>query len=162
MDIEIVAMRIVHIVSGVFWVGAAVYLALVLEPKLRGLKPEVERDVLKAISKLNSLWITLSAIVTILAGFALVSQTPGREFSQLFSNGWGTAIGIGMIASLLAFFLSGWVGANTAKLRRALSEDAAPDDSALARIRTRIAIGSQLNAVLVVVAVGSMAAARYA
>ncbi len=162
MDIEILVLRILHILFGVFWVGAAVYLALVLEPKLRGLPNEIEREVLQAISKLNSLWITLSAIITIGAGFALISRTPGREMSQLFDTGWGWAIGIGLIASLLAFFLSGWVGSSTAKLRRALQAEQMSDDDALLPLRTRIAIGSRANAVLVIVAVGAMASARVA
>lgn len=159
MDTEIVVLRILHILAGVFWAGAAVYLALVLEPKLRSLGNEIESEVLRAISKLNSLWITLSAVITIAAGFALISRTPGHSFGELFDSGWGTAIGIGLVASLLAFFLSGWVGANTAKLRRALLE---PDTmAALQPLRTRIVIGSRINAVLVVVAVGTMAAARF-
>lgn len=159
MNTELVVLRILHIVAGVFWAGAAVYLAMVLEPKLRALGGEIERDVLRAISKLNSLWITLSAIITIGTGFALISRTPGRTFDQLFSNGWGTAIGIGLIASLFAFFLSGWVGMNTAKLRRALIEGEAGDS--VQQLRSRISLGSQVNAVLVIIAVGTMAAARY-
>ncbi len=160
MTTELVVLRILHILAGVFWVGAAVYLTLVLEPKLRGLSNEVERDVLHAISKLNSLWITLSAIITIIAGFVLISRTPGRDFGQLFDNGWGWAIGIGLVASLLAFFLSGWVGASTAKLRRALLAETLPDEDSLAPLRARISMGSRINAVLVVVAVGAMASAR--
>ena len=86
MNEEMIVVRILHILFGVFWVGAAVYLAFVLEPKLKGLSNEVERDVLQAISKLNSLWITLSAVITIGAGFALISRTPGRSMDQLFDN----------------------------------------------------------------------------
>ena len=160
MNTELVVLRILHIVSGVFWAGAAVYLAVVLEPKLRQIGGSVERDVLQAISKLNSYWITGSAIVTILAGFALVSRTPGRGFDQLFSNGWGTAIGIGLVASLLSFFLSGMVGANTAKLRRGLADGSASGD-VVAKLQARIALGSRVNALLVLIAVGTMAAARY-
>lgn len=168
MNTELIILRILHILSGVFWAGAAVYLALVLEPKLRQLSNEIERDVLQAISKLNSLWITLSAVITIGAGFALISRTPGRSFNQLFDNDWGTAIGIGLIASVLAFLLSGWVGFNTARLRRALM--ASPGEVELVSqdleyiittSRKRIAIGSQVNAVLVIVATGTMAAARF-
>ena len=168
MNTELIALRIVHILAGVFWAGAAVYLALVLEPKLREAGDEIEREVLRRVSKLNSLWITLSAIITIGGGFALISRTPGRSFNQLFDNGWGWAIGLGLIASLLAFFLSGWVGASTAKLRRALAtghgevELAERDlDELLDALRARIALGSKINAALVVVAVGTMAAARY-
>jgi uncharacterized membrane protein len=163
MNTELVVLRILHILAGVFWAGAAVYLALVLEPKLRQAGDELESAVLRQVSKLNSLWITLSAVITIAAGFVLISRTPGRSFDQLFTNGWGTAIGIGLIASLAAFFLSGWVGANTAKLRRALAGEAsvASDAGAIASYRSRIALGSKVNAALVVIAVGTMAAARY-
>ena len=157
MNSELVVLRILHIVSGVFWAGAAVYLAVVLEPKLRQI---VERDVLQAISKLNSYWITGSAIVTILAGFALISRTPGRSFSELFSNGWGSAIGIGLIASLAAFFLSGMVGASTARLRRGLADGTASAET-IAKLQGRIAMGSRVNTALVLIAVGTMAAARY-
>jgi uncharacterized membrane protein len=160
MNTELIILRIVHILAGLFWAGAAVYLALVLEPKLRSLGNEIERDVLQAISKLNSLWITLSAVLTIVFGFVLVSRTPGRDFGELFDTAWGTAIGIGLVASLLAFFLSGWVGASTAKLRRSLAAMGV-DEPELARLRARIALGSRINAVLVVVAAGTMAAARY-
>lgn len=162
MNTELIVLRIIHILSGVFWVGAAVYLTLVLEPKLRRLGNDVEHDVLQAVSKLNSLWITLSAVITMLAGFVLISRTPGRSFEQLFTNGWGWAIGIGLIASVCAFFLSGWVGANTAKLRRGLSGESAGNQPSLDAVRGRIAVGSRVNAVLVIIAVGTMAAARYA
>ena len=160
MNTELVVLRIAHILAGVFWAGAAVYLALVLEPKLRQAGDEVERIVLEQVSKLNSLWITLSAVITIGAGFVLITRTPGRDFGQLLTNGWGTAIGIGLIASLAAFFLSGWVGANTAKLRRALGNDGVTAEE-IAAIRSRIALGSRVNAALVIIAVGTMAAARY-
>jgi uncharacterized membrane protein len=160
MNTELVVLRILHIISGVFWAGAAVYLTVVLEPKLRQIGGNVERDVLQAISKLNSYWITGSAIVTILAGFVLISRTPGRSFDQLFTNGWGTAIGIGLIASLAAFFLSGMVGASTAKLRRGLAGGSASAE-VIAKLQARIATGSRINAVLVLIAVGTMAAARY-
>lgn len=162
MNTELIVLRILHILAGVFWVGAAVYLTLVLEPKLRSLGNEIERDVLEAISKLNSLWITLSAIITVVAGFALISRTPGREFDELFNSGWGWAIGIGLVASVLAFFLSGFVGSSTAKLRRSLNSQPPADEASLQSLRARIAMGSRINAVLVIVAVGTMASARFA
>ncbi len=161
MNTELIAIRIIHILAGIFWVGSAVYLTVVLEPKLRGLSNEVERDVLTAISKLNSLWITLSAIITIVAGFVLISRTPGRDFGQLFDNSWGWAIGLGLVASLIAFFLSGWVGASTAKLRRSLQSEPMADEKSLEPTRMRITVGSRVNAALVIIAVGTMAAARY-
>ncbi len=171
MDLPLVITRAVHIVSGSFWVGAAIYLAVLLEPSIRSGSIELERQLLRRTSKLNSLWITGAAVLTIASGFALVSMTPGRSMGDLGEPGWGTMILIGLLASLAAFFVSGFAGMATAKLRRAL-ESASPDASTslettpeserqLANFRRRLSLLGYLNAVLVVVAVGSMAIARF-
>ncbi len=39
MNIEIAALRSMHIVFGVFWAGSAIFLATILEPRLRALDP---------------------------------------------------------------------------------------------------------------------------
>jgi hypothetical protein len=113
------------------------------------------------MSRLNSLWITGSAIVTIVFGVALIARTPGRGFDQLYSTSWGAAISIGLFGSLAAFLLSGYVGAQTARLRRGLSTESRPDAESLDATRRRIALFSRLNALLVVIAVGAMASARH-
>ena len=167
MDLPLVITRLVHIISGSFWVGAAIYLAVLLEPGIRSGPAELGRQLLRRTSRLNSLWITGAAVLTIMSGFALVSMTPGRSMAELGQPGWGTMILIGLLASLAAFFISGFAGMATAKLRRAFE---AVDDSAatspeseqqLAVFRRRLSSLGYLNAVLVVVAVGSMAIARF-
>ncbi len=160
MEISLVITRIIHIVSGAFWVGSAIYLALILEPAVRTTSAEVERHLLSKTSKLNSRWITGAAVITILTGFSLVSATPGRSFSDLGSGGWGMMILIGLVAAVAAFFVSGWAGAFTAKLRRGLdSEDAT--ETELAGYRRGLATLGYINAALVVIAVSAMASARY-
>ena len=171
MDLPLVITRLVHIISGSFWVGAAIYLAVLLEPGIRSGPVELERQLLRRTSKLNSLWITSAAVLTILSGFALISMTPGRSMADLGEPGWGTMILIGLLASLAAFFISGFVGMATAKLRRAfefasdnpgINLGATPEsDQQVASFRRRLSLLGYLNAVLVVVAVGSMAIARF-
>ncbi len=165
MDLPLVIVRLVHIISGTFWVGAAIYLAVLLEPSIRSSSVELERQLLRRTSRLNSLWITSSAVVTIASGFALISMTPGRSMSELGDGGWGTMILVGLLASLAAFFISGFAGMATAKLRRAVesaSASATPDtERQLANFRRRLSSLGYLNAILVVVAVGSMAIARF-
>ena len=147
--------------------GAAIYLAVLLEPSIRSGSVELERQLLRRTSRLNSLWITTAAILTIISGFALVSMTPGRSMSDVGKPGWGTMILIGILASLAAFFISGFAGMATAKLRRAFeSIDASgavspESERQLADFRRKLASLGYLNAVLVVVAVGSMALARF-
>ena len=167
MNEELIVLRLGHIVAGTFWVGAAVYLAMVLEPKLRVLGDDIEGRVTSEISKLNSIWITASAVITITFGFALVERTPGRGFDQLGDSGWGTAMLIGIVASGAAFLFSGMNGATVAKHRRLLEgvrgrEADAGENALLDGYRARIRLWSRVNALLVVVAVGAMASARFA
>ena len=160
MDVGLVVTRIIHIIAGSFWVGAAIYLAVLLEPAIRSTSADLERQLLNRTSKLNSMWITGAAIVTMVTGFALVSTTPGRSMSDLGSGGWGTMILIGLIASVAAFAVSGSAGAFTARLRRGLeSGEASPEQ--LAKYRRRLSMLGYVNAALVIVAVGTMATARY-
>jgi putative copper export protein len=168
LDLALVITRFAHIVSGSFWAGAAIYLALLLEPRIRSGPPDLERQLLSRTSRLNSLWITGAAVVTIVTGFALVAMTPERSMSDLGEDGWGVMILVGLLASLAAFFVSGFAGMATAKLRRFV-ESAGADAGAnpgterqLANFRRRLSLLGYLNAVLVVVAIGSMATARFA
>ena len=161
MDVGLVVTRIIHILAGSFWVGAAIYLAILLEPRIRATPGDLERQFLNKTSKLNSLWITSAAVVTMLSGFALVSTTPGRSMSDIGSGGWGTMILIGIMTSVTAFFVSGAAGAFTAKLRRGL-ESGDADEADLAIYRSKLTLLGYLNAILVVIAVSTMAAARYA
>jgi hypothetical protein len=141
--------------------GAAIYLAVLLEPRIRSTSADLERQLLNRTSKLNSLWITSAAVVTMLTGFGLISMTPGRRMSDLGSGGWGTMILIGLVTSVAAFFVSGGAGAYTAKLRRGLESGSATEPE-LAGYRRSLRILGYVNAVLVVIAVSTMATARYA
>lgn len=161
MDVGLIVTRIIHIVAGSFWVGAAIYLAVLLEPRIRATSIDLERQFLNKTSKLNSLWITSAAVITMLSGFALVSTTPGRSVSDIGSGGWGLMILIGIMTSVTAFFISGTAGAFTAKLRRGL-ESGDADEAELAIYRNKLTLLGYLNAILVVIAVSTMAAARYA
>jgi flagellar biosynthesis component FlhA len=96
-----------------------------------------------------------------ITGMALVSTTPGRSFSDLGSAGWGMMILIGLIASVAAFVVSGVAGAFTARLRRGLESGGATNEQ-LGSYRRGLSILGYVNAVLVVIAVATMASARYA
>jgi flagellar biosynthesis component FlhA len=128
---------------------------------VRSTSAELERQLLNRTSKLNSLWISSAAIVTMVTGFALVSITPGRSVSELGNGGWGTMILIGLVASVAAFVVSGWAGAFTARLRRGLELGEASEKQ-LANYRRGLSTLGYVNAVLVVIAVGTMGTARFA
>ena len=50
MNEELVVLRIVHILAGVVWAGSAIFLAFILEPRLRTLGPEIQGRVMAALA----------------------------------------------------------------------------------------------------------------
>lgn len=159
MDTELAIMRILHIVPGAVWVGSAVFLAFILNPRLRALGPDIEKTVTASLNKIWSPVVHGAAVTTIVVGFVLISRTPGREFSQLFDTGWGWAIGIGLIAALVALLFGGLAGFSQARGRRL--NEGSPDPAALASLDFQASVYEKLHALLAMVAVGAMAAARF-
>ncbi len=159
MDTEVAIMRILHIVPGAVWVGSAVFVAFILNPRLRALGPEVERPVTAAVNKLIAPMVTGAAVITILVGFTLMSRTPGRGFDELFDTGWGWAIGIGILASIVALGFGGITGMSQARIRRINQPETSMFQ--LDGLERRVRIYEKMHAVFAVIAVGTMGAARF-
>ncbi len=159
MDTELAVMRILHIVPGVVWVGSAVFLAFILNPVLRALGTDVEKTVTASLNRVWSPVVHGASVTTIVVGFVLVSRTPGREFSQLFDTGWGWAIGTGLVAALAALLFGGLAGFSQARGRRLY--EGSPDPAAMASLDFQASVYEKLHALLAMVAVGTMGAARW-
>jgi hypothetical protein len=165
MNEEVIVLRLLHIVPGVLWVGGAVMFAWVIEPRVRALGPEIAGPVMGSIGRVMSPILLSMGGVTIIFGVILIDRTPERSFDQLFDNGWGWAIGIGLIATLVAYAL-GLAGAMT--IRKILALMAAADGPpGPEEIAERIRLGAQSRmlvrtaSVFVVIAVGAMASASW-
>ena len=94
-----------------------------------------------------------SAAVTILVGLALIIRLP-RDLFDL-SSGWAWAILIGIVTSVIAV-VSGAIAISASK-RAASSEDEADAD----RLSSKATMLGRVTAILVVIAVVSMASARF-
>ena len=159
MDYVMVSLRIVHIVAGVFWAGSAFFLALILEPRLRVLGPAIQRPVMGPA-------LGTSAIITMSAGIWLALRLRWGHLDKFFSSEWGYAILVGFVASLLAFstgVASGVISAKMANLGRAIEgRPPSPEEGAqLQLLAGRLTRLTRAMAVLVFIAVGSMASARF-
>ena len=71
MNIEFMTLRIIHIVSGAFWVGSALFVVLFLLPRLGSLSPGTRGQVLEEIVVRWSTVTGFAALVTIAAGVTL-------------------------------------------------------------------------------------------
>jgi hypothetical protein len=162
---DLVWLRLAHIVPGVFWVGAAIFLAVFLEPALHRLGAGVEGPVMAAVGRTAGPALTLAGLLTIVFGFVLAARTPGRHMDDLFVNSWGWAIGLGAVTSVAAMGLGLFQSFNARQIERIVNGGAAPpgpvEQARLGILGRRIRVVGRLDAVLVTAAVSLMASARF-
>ena len=111
---EIIILRLLHIVAGVFWAGAVLFIVLVFDPKVRALGPEIQHKIYKVMAGRIAIALGVSAAITVFAGVALALRLRWGRLDAFFNTEWGYAILIGFIAAIVASIL-GWLGGATSK-----------------------------------------------
>ncbi len=164
---EFVVLRLLHIVAGSIWVGASVFLALILEPTLEKLGPSIKGPVMGSLSRKMGPMIGIVATLTIGAGIALTFRLEATN-RVVFDSAWGVAILLGFIVSVLAFgtgITTGLAANRMAEVgAQVKAADGPPPPELLARMATlgqRLKIAGRSTAVLTLVGVGAMASARF-
>ena len=107
-DVVSWAIRFIHIMSGVLWVGGAFLWGMVIAPRImqKG-PPAIRRPFLEAALKPISNFLMIGGVVTILSGIVLMGMLVG--WSNLLATfqgthgppGYGIALGIGFVAALI-------------------------------------------------------------
>ncbi|MDA1188620.1 MAG: hypothetical protein O2854_02905 [Chloroflexi bacterium] len=164
MDAELVVLRLLHIIPGVVWVGGAIFLAVILEPNLRALGPAVQGPVMRKLAPVLVRYMSIASFITIAAGIVLAFRV--RSPSFWFDTGWGYAILIGLIVSILGAATGGMTGAAAKKMENmaVAMEGRPPTPEEMAEMKEtseKLARLGRMTAVLVTIGVGTMAAARF-
>ena len=162
MNIDIVVLRLLHIVSGAFWVGAILFTAFILRPRLMSPESGANRRLRQSIDRAVNSSTGIAGLITVAAGIGLALRLRWGHLDTFFNSGWGFAILIGFIAAMCAFVL-GAMEARTISAVNGLSEDNpdSVDAAALQSLEGRILVLGRVHALLVLIAVGSMASARF-
>lgn len=167
MGTYILLLRILHIGFGTFWVGTDAFLVWLLIPQLRTLGADIERRVIAALMRFLPPVLMVSSIVTFVSGILLTGIMRGWNINWVFASGWGIAIFIGFIGTLIAlivgFGLVPPLTMRTNKLERSF-EGRQPTDAEAEdfdRLRSRVTMLAKLNSVLLIIVVLSMAVARF-
>lgn len=165
MNTELVVLRALHVLPGVIWVGGASLMAWVIEPALRQAGPTVQGPAMRAFGKRLTSALLTAAGVTIVMGLALVARTPGHAFGDLFTTGWGWAIGLGLVAAIIA---SGFGSMSARALRQMDAVGAqinvtptADQAAAMAALQGLLRRNARVASILGMVAVVLMVSARY-
>ena len=169
MDPILILLRIVHIVGGVFWAGAILFVVHFLEPAVRDAGPDGAK-VMQALRKRRYLEVVPTfAFLTLVSGFALYWRTFGRLHPGPGASGTELALGLGGFASLVAFVIglsflrpsALRIGTLGAELAQAPDEKKAALQEEIGRLRLRMRKSGRWVAALLGVAILSMAVGRY-
>ncbi len=167
MDPLMVALRIVHILFGIVWVGSTIFIHLILLPSLRAEGARAEAPVMRRINAfiIHPL-IGASALLVVASGATMALRLRWGLLDQFFVNAWGYAILIGFIAAMIAMFLPVASLATMRRFTRAATTlehggGTAEDTQEHRRARDVFLRFGAVESAFLIVAVGAMAAARW-
>jgi hypothetical protein len=170
MDWYVIILRVIHIAAGTFWVGAALVLFLFIQPSVKDLGPEGQKFMGHlATRKKLPLLLTLSAIVTVLAGLLLYWRASGGLDVDWILSGPGIGFTVGGLAAIATLALGLSITKPAVDRIGALGQEIArsggpptPDQSAeMQRLQARTVIVGRVSMVLLAISVVAMAIARF-
>ena len=167
---EILVLRLVHVVGGIFWVGAGLLNFLYIAPALAAAGPAAAGPVMQTLRR-RRLFVVLPtvAVLTLLSGLRLMMIQSGGFDAAYFRTGFGGTLGAGGAAAILAFVIGIAFAMPAQKRMAAIGPQMAGADDAtrgalqaeMARLQSRLRVVGPLVTVLLVLAAVAMALARY-
>ena len=163
-----ILLRLIHILGGLFWVGAMVLLAGFLLPTARATGP-AGGNFMRYLMQHRRLqvYLGLAALLTVLSGLVMYGRMAAATHGAWAGSGPGIAYGLGALAALLAAAVGGSIGSSAGRRMLAVGEaigagGPSPEQQAeLARLQSRMALGARIAATLLVLAASAMAVGRY-
>lgn len=162
--------RLVHIIGGVLWVGAAIFIAAFLLPSARAIGPAAG-PMMRELTGVRKLPVYLQTVsmLTILSGAVLAWRDAGSMGLRWFEQGSGLVFGIGALFALAGAIIGLVVSAPAAKRLGALSASlgsagrppSPAEQGLMQRLQDRLFTVSRVIAVLLLLASAAMAGARY-
>ena len=164
-------LRLIHIVVGVCWVGAVVFIAVFLLPTMKAVGPAAGPVMahLTEVKKLPS-YLMAGVLLTIASGVTLFwNDSVGFKSDAWMHSGPGLTFSVGGTIAIIVGIMGMAINSPTAKKLGALSAavrasggpPSAEQAAELQRLQRRLAGAMTIAAVLLVIAAGAMAVARY-
>jgi uncharacterized membrane protein len=161
--------RLIHIITGVYWVGAVLFVNSLLGPSVMAAGPDGAKVMQQLVKRRYYEIVIGAATLTLISGLYLIWYD-----SDGFSGGWfathfGQGISTGMLAAILAYILGLFVVrpalyrmlALGGQMAQASAGDRPAIEQEMAAARGRLVTAGGVAAVFLLVAVSAMAVARY-
>ena len=162
-------LRLIHILAGIFWVGAMLLLAGFLLPTVRATGREGGKFMQHLMQQRRlPVYLAIAMLLTVLSGFTLYSRIVAATNGAWAGTPPGIAYGVGGLAAVLGavvgMAMSGSAGRRLAAIGQSAGQGGGPSaeqQAEMARLQGRMVTGSRIAAGFLLVASGAMAIARY-
>jgi len=160
------ALRLVHILSGAFWFGSSLIFGYFVKPTAAAIGEAGQKFMAHVVTRARvTLAITVSAILTVVAGSWLYWIDSDGFTSQWTSAGPGWGFGIGGIFGFIGFLTGLMVGRNVSLLGNLAARlQGPPNPEQLRQIQAaqkQLQVIAPVSTVFLVLSMICMATARY-
>lgn len=167
MDILTILLRIIHIFSGIMWVGGAWIIVFFIEPSVTALGADGGKFMGHLITvRRYGVIITIAAVLTVLAGWTLWFKNWGLS---TLNTGPGIAFALGGVFGLITLAIGGGITGPTStklaqlggEIARAGKPPTREQGAEMQALQARLKMAGQWTAIFASLAVLMMATARY-
>jgi uncharacterized membrane protein len=165
---ELIVLRIIHVLCGIIWVGTAVFMGFFLGPALATMGPAAGQ-VMGGLQKRKFMVVLpVVAILAMLSGLRLMMIMSGNFGAGYFQSPMGRTFAGAGAAAILAFIIGIAVNRPTmekmGRLQQSMASDPVSKDAIAAEIKKlqgRMVYAGTIVTLLLIAAAIGMAIARY-
>ena len=167
MQYELLLLRVLHVLGGIYWVGSALFMTFFLGPTLAKVGGPTAGQIMGGLQQRRFMLVTpIVALITIFSGIRIWFLVGGGM--HYFQHRSGHAFAISGIFGILALIVGLAVGRPTASRIGTLARSAASDEASrkliaeeIARLQRRAGLAGYIATALLLLAAIGMAVARY-
>ncbi len=166
----LIVLRLVHVVAGILWSGAAVYYLFFIKPSVKAIGASGPQFMTNLVERRKlPIFMISTSLLTVLAGGILFWFSSGGFLADWLTSGPGIGFTIGALAALVAFLFGTFgIGPTSAQLGALGGQIAAsglgPTSEQAARMQSlekRLGLAEQVDFIMLVISMVTMATARY-
>jgi uncharacterized membrane protein len=168
MHTEILLLRALHIVGGVLWVGAVVFISFFLLPAMKQAGPAAGAVMQGLAQRKIFTVVPVIAIVTMLSGFRLMMIVSGGMVTSYFWSTGGRWYFLSAIPVVIAFLVGIIVGRPATMKATKLAQMATSAENEreklmgeVRELQAKAALAMRITAILLLIGALGMAVARY-
>lgn len=168
MQAELLVLRVVHVMGGVFWVGGVTLLAFFVFPSVAAAGPGGGQVMAGMVQRKLLTIMPVVAVVTMLAGLRLLQRVSAGFSAEYFSSTAGMMQAVSALLAIGAFvygiLVSRPAAARIAELGHLMTSAETEREKLAAEMRamqTRAGFALKVTAVLLLLSALGMSVARY-